>query len=136
MQAELPTMLNVLDTDYQLEYSESYTVAVHQKTAIEGYQYCTCLQRAFGSLLSQNYTNFILTTLTVRCIVFFYLLYCWNGIQNIWLMQGMYRIDQRPSSRNRSASWSIIIAKRLVCYFQSLRNDDISEVKGVHINEV
>ena len=28
---------------------------------IQGYHYCTSLQRTFESLLSQNYTNFILT---------------------------------------------------------------------------
>ena len=31
-------MLNVLDTDYQREYSESYTGTVGWETAIEGYQ--------------------------------------------------------------------------------------------------
>ena len=61
MQTELPAMLNVLYADYQLEYSESYTGTVHQETEIEGYQYCASLQRAFESLSSQNYTNFILT---------------------------------------------------------------------------
>ena len=41
MQTELPTMLNVFDTDYnQLEYSESFTGNLHQETAIEGYAYC------------------------------------------------------------------------------------------------
>ena len=41
MRTELPTMLNVLDTDYQLEYSESYTQSgtVGRETTIEGYQY-------------------------------------------------------------------------------------------------
>lgn len=29
MRTELPKKLNVLDTDYQLEYSKSYTVTVH-----------------------------------------------------------------------------------------------------------
>ena len=65
MQTELPTMLNVIDTNYQLEFNESYTGSVDLETAIEGYQYCTSLQRAFELLLSQNYTNFILT---VGCI--------------------------------------------------------------------
>lgn len=37
MQTELHTMLNMLDTDYELEYSESYTGTVHQETAIDGY---------------------------------------------------------------------------------------------------
>ena len=36
MQSELPTALNVFDTDY-LEYSESYSGTVHQEIAIEGY---------------------------------------------------------------------------------------------------
>ena len=29
MQSELPTALNVFDTDYQLDYSESYSGTVH-----------------------------------------------------------------------------------------------------------
>ena len=65
MQSELPTALNVFDTDYQLEYSESYSGTVHQEIAIEGYQYFTSLRRAFESLISKNHTNFILT---VGCI--------------------------------------------------------------------
>ena len=65
MQTELPTMLNVLDTNYQLQFSESYTGTVHRETALEGYQYCTSLKIAFESLLSQKFTSFILT---VRCI--------------------------------------------------------------------
>ena len=47
MQSELPTALNMIDTDYQLEYSESYSGTVHQEIAIEEYQYCISLQRAF-----------------------------------------------------------------------------------------
>ena len=33
---KLPTVLKVFDTDYQLEYSENYSI--DQETAIEGYQ--------------------------------------------------------------------------------------------------
>ena len=51
MQLEKPTALNVFHTDYQLEYSESYSGTVHQEIAIEEYQYCTSLQRAFESLV-------------------------------------------------------------------------------------
>ena len=61
MRTELPTILNVLETDYELEYSEIYTGTVHQETEIEGYQCCTSLQRVFESLLSQNCTSFVLT---------------------------------------------------------------------------
>ena len=73
MQSELPTALNVFDTDYQLEYSESYSGTVHQETTIKGYQYCTSLQRASESLVSKNHSNFILI---VRCVaVSIYLLF-------------------------------------------------------------
>ena len=36
MQTDLLTMLNALDTDYELEYSESCTGIVHQETEIDG----------------------------------------------------------------------------------------------------
>ena len=53
----------MLYADYQLKCSESYTVTVHQETAIEGYQFCTFLQRAsidiFISKLHRFYTNHI-----------------------------------------------------------------------------
>ena len=53
MRTELPTMLNVFEADYRLEYNESYsgTSSVDRDTTIEGYQYCTSLQRAFESLI-------------------------------------------------------------------------------------
>ena len=35
MQSELPTELNVFDTDYQLEYSESYSSTAHQEISIK-----------------------------------------------------------------------------------------------------
>ena len=61
MQTELPTLLNVLETDYELQYSQSYTGTIHQEATIEGYQYCTSLDRAFQSLISENLNNFVLT---------------------------------------------------------------------------
>ncbi|RMX40615.1 hypothetical protein pdam_00023438 [Pocillopora damicornis] len=61
MQTELPTLFNMLETDYELQYSESYTGTIHQEATIEGYQYCTSLGRAFQSLISENFTNFVLT---------------------------------------------------------------------------
>ena len=61
MQTDLPTLLNVLETDYELQYSESYTGTIHQEATIEGYQYCTSLDRAFQSLISENFNNFVLT---------------------------------------------------------------------------
>ena len=43
MQSELTTALNVFDTDYQLEYNESYSGTVHQEITLGEYQYCTSL---------------------------------------------------------------------------------------------
>ena len=60
MQTELPTMLNVLDTNYQLKFSESYTGTQGRETAIEGYQYCISLQIAFEPLLLYLKTTQIL----------------------------------------------------------------------------
>ena len=42
-----------------VKYGENYSGTVHQETAVEGYQYCTFLQRALELLISENYTNFI-----------------------------------------------------------------------------
>ena len=61
MQTDLPTLLNVLETDYELQYSESYTGTIHQEATVEGYQYRTSLDRAFQSLISENFNNFVLT---------------------------------------------------------------------------
>ncbi|PFX28284.1 Substance-K receptor [Stylophora pistillata] len=57
-ESELPLMLNVFDADYELQYSESYS-STHQEATIEEYQYCCPLQRAFESLIAENYTNFV-----------------------------------------------------------------------------
>ena len=51
------------------KYSVSYSGTVHQEIAIEGYQYCTSLQRAFESLIFESYTNFIVTVGCITVIV-------------------------------------------------------------------
>ena len=62
MHTELPTLLNVFEMTFDdLQYSESYTGTFHHGTTIEGYQYCTSLDRAFQSLISENFNNFVLT---------------------------------------------------------------------------
>ena len=58
-------MLTVLQENYQLEYSASYTDNVHGETTIERYQYCMGLKRTFESLISEQYRSLILT---VGCI--------------------------------------------------------------------
>ena len=58
MQTELPTLLNVFETDYELQYSETYTSTIHQEATIEGYQYRTSLDRAFQSLIIRKFQQF------------------------------------------------------------------------------
>ena len=53
MLTDLPSMQTVLEEDYQLKYSESYTGNVHGEPTIEGYQYFMGLKRAFESLISE-----------------------------------------------------------------------------------
>ena len=69
MQTELPTLLNV--TDYELQYSESYTGTIHQEATTEGYQYCTSLDKAFQSLKSENFNNFVLTIGCTAVTIYF-----------------------------------------------------------------
>ena len=61
---ELPLMLTVLEEDYQLEYSKSYTGNVHGEPTIEGYQYSMGLKRAFESLIAEWWSSI----LKVGCI--------------------------------------------------------------------
>ena len=66
MQTEVPSMIALSEENYQLIYSESYTGNLHHcNSIIEGYQYSMSRDRAFESLLSQNYSSFILT---IECI--------------------------------------------------------------------
>ena len=59
MQTELPLMIAMSEKNYQLNYSESFTGNLHHfDSIIEGYQYSMSIDRAFESLLSQNYFSF------------------------------------------------------------------------------
>ena len=122
MQSELPTALNVFDTDYQLEYSESYSGTVHQEIAIEGYQYCTSLPRAFESLIFESYTNFILTVGCITVIVI------WDS-KYLILMQEICMVEGSLKVR---VLLEVPSLDSLVHYFQSIHND-IFEVRGVQI---
>ena len=131
MQSELPTALNVFDTDYQLEYSESYSGTVHQDVAIQGYQYCTSLQRAFELLRSENYTNFILT---VRCIAV--AIYC-DGNMGFKIFDSHARdLYGRGQPQGTCVLLEVPSLDSLVHYFQSIHNNDISEVRGVQIENI
>ena len=125
MQSELPTALNVFDTDYQLEYSESYSGTVHQEIAIEGYQYCISLPRAFESLIFESYTNFILTVGCITVIVIW-------GSKYLILMQEICMVEGSLKVR---VLLEVPSLDSLVHYFQSIHND-IFEVRGVQIENI
>ena len=121
----MPTALNVFDTDYQLEYSESYSGTVHQEIAIEGYQYCTSLPRAFESLKFESYTNFILTVGCITVIVI------WDS-KYLILMQEICMVEGSLKVR---VLLEVPSLDSLVHYFQSIHND-IFEVRGVQIENI
>ena len=107
MLTELPGMVTVFERFFRLEYSESYSCNMHGDSRIEGYHYCMPLGTAFETFLALNFHSFILTV----------------GIIGV----GIYSIKggvllEKPSMH------------KLVQYFQSLyKNEDIYELKGVHI---
>ena len=66
MQTESPSMIALSEKIYQLNYSESYTGNLdHCDSIIEGYLYSMSIDKAFESLLSHNYSSFILT---IECV--------------------------------------------------------------------
>ena len=59
---ELPVMVSLSDTNYELRYSESYTELLNRVSPpIADFPYVTSLSAAFNSLVTGNYHAFILT---------------------------------------------------------------------------
>ena len=58
---ELPTMATVLNTNYQLEFSESYSGNLHAATLNENIPYVMPLYCALQSLIQESYNSFLLT---------------------------------------------------------------------------
>ena len=131
LQTELPTMLNVFDNDYELQYSESFTGNVQEQTTIEGYDYCTSLQRALQSLISDNYINFILTIGSTAVA-----LYC-HGNMGFKVFDSHARdLFGRNNINGTCTLLQLSSLNNLIHYFQSVHNNDIFEVKGVTIHKV
>ena len=129
MQTELPTLLNVFETDYELQYSESYTGTIHQEATIERYQYCTFLDRAFQSLLSKNFNNFVLT---IGCTAV--AIYC-KGNVGLNIFDSRARdIYGRSHPQGTCVLLEVSSLNSLVHYFQSIHNNDIFELRRVKIN--
>ena len=58
---ELPEVLNVFNTDYQLQYSSSYSGTVNGRAIIHDLSFCMPLVDALLTLVRQNYQSFLLT---------------------------------------------------------------------------
>ena len=129
MQTELPTLLNVFETDYKLQYSESYTGTIHQEATIEGYQYCTSLDRVFQSLISENFNNFLLT---IGCTAV--AIYCKGNVGLNIFDSHARNIYGRSHPQGTCVLLEVSSLNSLVHYFQSIHNNDIFELRGVKIN--
>ena len=118
MLTELPGMVTAFEQFFHLEYSDSYTSNIHH--------YCICHSQgtAFETLLALNYNSFILTVAII-------------GV-------GIYSIEAGGYIMLEICIITVIVKGRvlleipsmhkLVQYFQTLhRNEDIYELKGVHI---
>ena len=124
---ELPTMLTVLQGNYQLEYSASYSDNVHGETTIERYQYCMGLKRAFESLISEQYRSLILT---VGCIAVG-IVYCADNCHF-----EVFYSHARDIYDKRHTEGTYLSADHLVQYFPSLYGvTDVNELKGLHITK-
>ena len=123
--------LNVFDTDYQLEYSESCSGTVHQEIAIEGYQYCTSLPRAFESLISKRDTNSILT---VGCIAVS--TYCNSNMEFKIFDSHARDLYSRGQPQGTCVLLEVPSLDSLVHYFQSVHNNDMFKVRGVQIENI
>ena len=131
MQTELPSMIAMFEKYYQLNYSESYTGNLHHcDSIIEGYQYSMFIDRAFESLLSQNYTSFILT---IGCV----------GVSIYHTDNGSYKIFDSHArdeyGRSHPSGTCVLLEvpsiQSLVQYFQTIHSlTDNYELRGVQIS--
>ena len=131
LQTELPTMLNVFDTDYELQYSESFTGTLHQQTTIEGYNYCTSLEIALQSLMSDNYTSFMLTIGSTAVAIYR------HGNMGFKVFDSHARDSYGRSNINGTCVLlELPSLNSLIYYFQSIHNNVIFEIKGAKIQNV
>ena len=129
---ELPTMLTVLQENYQLEYSASYTDNVHGETTIERYQYCMGLKRAFESLISEQYRSLILT---VGCIAVS-IVYCADNCHFEVFDSHARDIYGKRHTKGTYILLDISSADYWVQYFPSLYGVTVvKELKGLHITK-
>ena len=56
---EVPEIIIVFNTNYQLQYSPSYTGAIHGTCEVQDFNYCMSSANAMQSLPGKNYNSFL-----------------------------------------------------------------------------
>ena len=133
MLTELPTMITVFDTNYHLQYSESYTCRLHANSnnySIEGFPYTMPLDSALQTLIAETYNSFLLT---IEC----------NTVAIYHTLDGTFKVfdsHARDSFGVAHPQGTCVLLhvqeiNKLVEYFQSLYTiDAIFELKGLNIS--
>jgi hypothetical protein len=129
---ELPSQPTVFDTDYILEYSESYSGNVIGDCSIEGYQHCVPFHISFELLLAENYSAFILTIDS-------------NAVCIFSTNDGKYKIFYSHSrdiyGRSHPQGTCVLLEapnnNNVILYFQSLYSENSQfELRGINIEQV
>ena len=132
MFSELPSELTLFDTDYVLQYSESYSDIVFGDCCLDGYPYCVPFHRAFELLLAENYSSFILTINS-------------NSVCTYRTYDRKYKIFDSHSrdiyGRSDPQGTCVLLEAAtiddVVLHFQSLYIENSQfEIKGVNIEQV
>ena len=131
MQTKLLLLLKVFETDYEFQYTESYTGTIHQEATKVGYQYCTSLDRAFQSLISENFNNFVSI---IGCTAV--AIYCKGNVGLNIFDSHAREIYGRSHPQGTCVLLEVSSLNSLVHYFQSIHDNDIFEWKGVNSNKV
>ena len=112
---ELPTMVTVQNTNYQLEFSESYSGNLHGVTLDEGIPYVMPLNCALECLLQESYNTFLITiscnTVSICCTP--------NGSLKIFDSHARDLLGM-PNSYGTCVLLDIQSIDKLVEYFKSL----------------
>ena len=130
---ELPQMVTVLETNYQMEYSPGYTGNIHDVSSTVDFVYCMPLGNALQILMGENYQSFLFT---IQC----------NTVALYCDVDGRFRIfdSHARNSYGFTNHEGICVFldvddfTALINYFQRLYDQSrgLFELRGVCINEM
>ena len=130
---ELPEVLNVFNTDYQLQYSSSYSGTINGRSIIHGLSFCMPLVDALLTLVRQNYQSFLLTidcsTVSMYCIP--------GGKFKIFDSHARDAFGM-PHSQGTCVLLEAQSIQDVTCYLQTLyeNSNTLFELIGVHITRL